>query len=393
MKRQDLFKIIIIFLIWRIGLLVVGTLAQSIIKYEPSFPYAYTVLNTYHLPQWLYSWSGFDGVHYLKIAENGYVGTALIQAFFPLYPFSIRFVNIITSNTIISGLVISNLLFLSLLITWWSLIKRTYNSKIAWLSLVILVSFPTSLFFGAVYSESLFLFLAIAAFLAADHQKWWLVSLLAMLATATRLVGIFLVPALLIELADQKHFFTHLLKKKSTKAFSFISKYILQILLILTGSLGLLSYMFFLNSEFKDPFYFFHVQEEFGGGRSESIVLYPQVVWRAFKILLTARPINLKYLAYAQEFLFGTGTLVLLLAYIKKIKASHLFFALAALILPTLTGTFSSMPRYVLVCFPVYIILAKLIENSKVRQVAYFLVSILLLVVNTILFIQGYWVA
>ena len=57
---------------------------------------------------------------------------------------------------------------------------------------------PTSLFFGAVYSESLFLLLAVATFLTAEKGSFWKAGGLAGLALLTRSAGIALLPALVV---------------------------------------------------------------------------------------------------------------------------------------------------------------------------------------------------
>jgi hypothetical protein len=157
--------------------------------------------------------------------------------------------------------------------------------------------------------------------------------------------------------------------------------------------------MIFLWLQFEDPLYFFHVQSEFGAGRQESIILLPQVIYRYLKILVTVRPINWKYYSYVQDFVISLFGLVALFGWWlqrrqPKYKASYLWYAVPAFLLPTLTGTFSSMPRYVLVVFPIFIWLAEKLKTAKpICRFLYFGISFCLLVINTVLFIQGYWVA
>jgi hypothetical protein len=57
---------------------------------------------------------------------------------------------------------------------------------------------PTSLFFGAVYSESLFLLLTVASFIAAERGRFWQAGVAGGLALLTRSAGVALVPALLV---------------------------------------------------------------------------------------------------------------------------------------------------------------------------------------------------
>lgn len=173
----------------------------------------------------------------------------------------------------------------------------------------------------------------------------------------------------------------------------FLQRYWPQISWLVISCIGLVIYMTFLNHEFHDPFYFLHIQSSFGGGRQSSFVLYPQVVWRSVKILHDIRPFDLKYLTYTQEFLFGTLGLVCVLASFKFVRLSYAVFSLCAFLVPPLTGSFSSMPRYTLVSFSIFIMLATLLQKRRFLQYLYFLSFAVYLVLNTVLFIQGYWIA
>ena len=192
--------LISIFLIWRISLFFVAWLGEQILKFAPRFPYADIFLIPSKLPAWMWSFANFDGVHYLTIAKQGY-SAQFTQVFFPLYPLLIKFVNLLFPflNPIIVSLLISNIFFLLCLIMLWKLLRLDYSiAGIKWMML-FLVFFPMSFFFGSLYTESLFLFLVFAAFYAARQKKWWLAGIFGGLASATRLVGIFLLPALLWE--------------------------------------------------------------------------------------------------------------------------------------------------------------------------------------------------
>jgi len=80
--------------------------------------------------------------------------------------------------------------------------------------------------------------------------------------------------------------------------------------------------------------------------------------------------------------------------YFKKIRLSYLFYALAGFLLPSIQGSFSSLPRYVIVFFPAFLSLALLINNlPKFFRLTYLLISTLFLIVETALFLRGYWVA
>ncbi len=408
---QEMKKIVFLFCGWRAILFLIGIIAPLFLPYKPSFPYFDELLPIYHLPQWIYSWANFDGVHYLTIADKGYIGTGSIQAFFPLFPFVILHgIKLLLGghfNGLFWGLLVSNLATLGLLIIWFAFVKKFKNAEIAWMSLFVMLVFPTSFFLGALYTESLFLLLIVGAFYFAEQNNWRAAGLLGLLASSTRIVGVFIVPALLIELF-RKEFNLAICKKTWQKSRDYqktvectYQEIILfsqhnwwKIIWLCCGVLGTLFYMIFLDVTFKDPLYFAHVQASFGSGRNTEVwTMYPQVLYRSVKILLTARPFNFRYWSYVQEFLAGTIGLIAIFLSSRKVRLSHLFFSLGAFIIPTLTGSFSSMPRYVLVCFPIYMLIAQLLHKHHKVAIVWFAVSIVLLIINTALFIQGFWIA
>lgn len=390
MKKQSIKKLTVWFLSWRLILFLIAALAPRVIDWKPSFPYAYSLLAISGLPQWIYSWANFDGVHYLTIVQKGYLGTGLIQAFFPLYPLLVRVADLIITQPIISGLVVSNFFAWTTMVLFYKLVKIDHSHQKASLAVISLITFPTAWFLGAYYNESFFLSLVLGSFLLARKKQWLASGILVALASATRVVAVALIPALLLELW---------LQQSAQKKFSFdrlrqlIIDYYPICLKILLGLGGLVAYMVYLKFVFKDPLYFFHVQSEFGAGRQESIILFPQVIWRYLKILVTTRPFDWKYFSYAQDLvvaLLGLGGLIWSWF---RVRRSYVIFGLLAFLLPSLTGTFSSMPRYVLVSFPLFILIAQLIASKRRHQVFYFLISGLLFIINLVLFIQGYWVA
>lgn len=390
-------KITGIFFIWRVLLFLIGAIADRFLVYAPSFPYADALLVVTNLPRWLYSWGNFDGVHYLTIITRGYHGADLIQAFFPLYPFLSKLFGTSLFTGLLTALLVSNVSFILLLFIWYKFIAKNYSSQIAVCSTASILLFPTSFFFTAVYTESLFLLFVIGAFWSAQEKKYWLTAFCIALASATRITGVLLLPAIIFEIFFAKlQWGVSVTKVKAVLADQLRKwqKFMLPSVIVSFGLLGLLSYMYYLHKEFGDFLYFFHVQSEFGGGvRQETIVSYPQVVWRYIKILLTSRPIDWKYFSYVQDFIASTLGLLGIVYATTKVKISYVIFAVLAFFLPTLTGTFSSMPRYILVCFPLFILLGIFTEKSKVFRSIWFTLSGFLLVLNTVLFIQGYWVA
>ncbi len=184
-SKKILKWLIIIFVFWRLGLQLIvwlgGKIIPQLVDYLGPLP-----------------WANFDGIHYLLIAQNDY--GLYQQAFFFLYPFLIRWLSNFTHNYLFSGLLISHLAFFGALFFLYKLLVLDYSPKLVKIAIIFLLVFPTSFFFAAVYTESLFFFLILATFYFARLKKWWLAGVFGGLASATRLVGIFLLPALILEL-------------------------------------------------------------------------------------------------------------------------------------------------------------------------------------------------
>jgi len=372
-------KILLIFVVWRLALFLIAFLAPNIFSYQASFSFPGLVWG-YSLPNFVAHWANFDGTLFLTIVERGYKEVELIQAFFPIYPILSKLAGSLISNNLLGLLIISNLATALSLYFLYKLNKKNVKGSQKFLPLIIFLIFPTSFFLGAAYSEGLFLLWLVLAFYFFEQKKFWPTAIFIALASATRIVGIIILPALLIDLFYQN-------KKKINWSVS---------LILSTGALGLLAYMYYLWINFADPFYFFSVQSQFQAGRQSQLVIWPQVVWRYFKILLTTRPIDWKYYIYVQEFIFSIGALYYLVkAFVKKeLQLAWLLFSLGAYFLPTLTGSFLSMPRLILVCWPVFFYLAKDFQDWKMSyKILYLTISVLLLIINSMLFIQGYWVA
>lgn len=353
----------------------------------------------------VWSRANFDGFHYTKIARDGY--QYLQQAFFPFYPKLIKFFQPVFRSFIVSGIFISSLFFLLFLWLMKKLLEEEGEKEEAIKkTLLFLVLFPTSFYFVSVYTESLFLFLVLLSFWWAKRKQWLLAGLTAGLASYTRLVGIFLFPALVYEYyqsESKRKMKERLLAARKALIEKLSFKYLLyffksrwphfkNLTFLSLSSWGLLSYMYYLKRTTSDWFYFARVQPDFGAQRSvNKLIMLYQVFWRYFKMITD---INLiKTYAYFNvwlEFLIALLFLVLLILgwLVFEIRRSWMIFASLAYLLPTLTGTFSSMPRYVLVCFPCFLVLAKL----KLPKIVY-LISGALLLLCTALFVRGYWVA
>lgn len=312
-------SILFLFLGW-LTVLVVISLSAARTDIIPSFPYYQTDLIQY--PQAAAVAAHFDGIHYMRIARYGYQDTGT-QAFFPLYPILIRAATPIAGSQLAAGIIIS---LLSLTIAVAGVRKLFGRSAPA--AVLVLLTFPVSFYFGAVYTESIFLAISVWFFVSLRNKQWYAAALLSAMAAGTRPVGIFLAAALIVELYRKKEY-----------------KHIMPAAAI--GAAGLVLYMVYLRSAFGDALMFFHVQPLFGAERSGSdIVLLPVVLYRYVRMLMTVDTHTFLYLRVVLELSVFVGALWAAMRNIRRVTAAQSIFVLSSLILPTVTGTLSSMPRY-----------------------------------------------
>lgn len=379
---RDLIKIIVLFLFWRLALVVFLVTALIFVPLAFEDRFLGGGPRNYLLAPELFSWANFDGEHYLSIAIIGYKG--LEQAFFPVYPRLISFFagyfydDHLTSlvASVLAGIFLTHLALLLSLVLLWRLIRIDYAENIAFLTLVVLLIFPTSFYLGAVYSESLFLLLALISFYSARKGRWWLAGVSGALASGTRIFGIVLLPALILEILQQR--------------ISWVRAWWIVLIPI-----GLLSYMYYQWWTVGDPLAFYRLQKIVGEQHQSGFTLLPQVYYRYIKMLLT---VDFYAPIYQTVFLEAVvGVLFFLLPIIglfRRVRLSYLVFAMSGFLLPTIQGSFSSVPRYVLVLFPSFLILALLISKwPRWVKVLYFVISFSWLAVESALFLRGYWIA
>lgn len=144
-------------------------------------------------------WARWDSDWFLRIAHDGYSWPSSTPAFFPLYPLLIAGIGrILGGHFVLAGVAISLAAGTVAFAALYRLTQIRLGADVALRTTLFLAVAPTSLFLGAVYSESLFLLLAVAAFLAAERGRFVYAGLLVGLALLTRSAGVALIPALLI---------------------------------------------------------------------------------------------------------------------------------------------------------------------------------------------------
>jgi hypothetical protein len=146
------------------------------------------------------AFSRWDSEWYLLIAREGYDCAGVFAGnpryepdaaagFFPLYPILVRAVAQVTGNWVAAGVIVSNMFFLGALLLLAALVMIDHSRRAAILTVLFIALFPGGIFFGAVYAESVFLFLAVALFYCARRKWWWAILPLGFLAALSRPMG------------------------------------------------------------------------------------------------------------------------------------------------------------------------------------------------------------
>jgi Dolichyl-phosphate-mannose-protein mannosyltransferase len=142
-------------------------------------------------------WARWDSDFFIRIAQNGYDDAS--AAFHPLYPAALAGLGrLFGGHYILAGLVISLLAGAGSFVLLYQLADKRLGADGARRSVLYLALFPMALFFQAVYSESLFLFLVLAAFVLAERNAFAGAGIVTGLAILTRAAGLALLPALAI---------------------------------------------------------------------------------------------------------------------------------------------------------------------------------------------------
>ena len=97
--------------------------------------------------------------------------------FFPAFPLLMRWTALVGGNTwlahVVSGTLISLAAFVAALIYLFALARDYLDEAQSRTALWMLAAFPFALFYGALYTESLFLLTAVGAFYHFRRREWW----------------------------------------------------------------------------------------------------------------------------------------------------------------------------------------------------------------------------
>jgi hypothetical protein len=334
-------------------------------------------------------WARWDSEFFLRIAENGYDQAS--AAFHPLYPALVAGLGrVFFGHYLLAGLVISLLAALGSFVLLHRLAVERLGIDGARRSVLYLAVFPMALFLQAVYSESLFLFLALAAFALGERNRFAAAGVVAGLAILTRAAGLALLPALAL-LAWRN--------RDRLRALGGVA------LALPVAAV----YPLVLWQQVGDPWAFTDAQDRWHrhfsaagplGGIWDGLV----AGWRGLEQFVVGRGTDVSGVSpmhaaaeNLQAALFLVLFLVLTVVAWRRFGAPYGLFAAISLAIPlsypSTRWPLLSLPRFGLVIFPLFLALAALTANRQRAHNAVVACSALLLGVAIVQWALWQWVA
>ncbi len=365
----------------------------------------------------------WDGVWYLVIARYGYrpdLGITSRDAFFPLYPLALRTVSWLGPPPILAGVLVSVVAFGFALYGIHRLATLELGryarptldgerlARAAQLAVLLTAFAPMAFFFSAVYSESLYLALSVGLFWSARHGRWAWVGVLGALAGATRSAGlVLLVPALILYLYGPRE------DRPPDRLGGLRPRYRLRRDVLWLGlvPVGVVLYGSYLALAGGDPLAPLHAQEVWSRHFAGPFVGVWDALRAAFegaRQLLSGQRHQI-YFATGKDspFVIAGHNLMMLgilataipivVGVVRRLPLAYGAYVLAALALPlsypVTTEPLMSLPRFLLVLFPLGIWLAAWLSEHPRLQRPTLALSCVLMVFFLGQFATWHWVA
>ena len=321
-------------------------------------------------------WNRWDSLPYLEIAEHGYrsTGDSINRlVLFPLFPWCVRLITLMTHDYLISGIIISTIAVVIAAIAFRRLTALDYDGAIANRAVWFLLIFPTAFYLQIAYAEALFMALAIGAFVAARKDRWLLAGTLGCFASMTRINGALLAPALAIEafiqLRDTRQWRWHYLW-----------------LGLIPMGLGI--YLFINYHVSGNAFKFMQIQHDH---------FFKHVTWPWIGIrdrigyIWSDQPMDAVTTGWQESLFILIGLVGTVISWC-TLRTSYSVWMTLNWLLFTSAGFILCVPRYTLAMFPLFILFARFAQNS-IWFAVLTMWSLLFLALFVGIFIQGFWLS
>lgn len=290
-------------------------------------------------------WRRWDALWFIKTARGGYEFRSNAQSnasILPLYPVLIASGAKAGLDPIWAGVLISNLCLFAAVVLLLRLADEKVSETVSNCGAVAMMIYPCAFVLSGVYSESLYLMCTLAAFYSAGARRWLLAGLFGFAAAFTRFTGAVLIIPLALE-----YFMNRRREESAAKA--------LWLLLIPSATVLFFAYLGFKTGSFAN---YFNAQLHW-----QKNVDWPWVGLGWELIPWFWAPVRLINLLNVGCIVFAA---LLCRPVWRRYGATWGAYMLLGVLIPACSSRWIGMPRYMLVLFPAFIVLADIIKNRIV---------------------------
>jgi hypothetical protein len=285
-------------------------------------------------------------------------------AYAPVYPLLMRYVGRLfgraPGDIYLGGIVVSWTSFVLAMVALYYLALLDLPHRRAERAVLLTAIFPFSFFFGAVYSESTFLLFTVLSFYCFRTRRWAAAGVFGAIATATRVIGILMWPALawIAWRALAPHPERALPASRVDARDRVVAA---AALVVAAGGFG--GYCFYVYLHTGEPFLWATALTRWGAGYHPGGAPWPAPLALLRALLthpyrfLTTGPLAL------YDTLYGVTALLFVAAtplVWRRLGAAYGLFMALNLVVPLSSGAFEGLGRYCSVLFPCFIWLASI---------------------------------
>ncbi|MGD9798463.1 MAG: mannosyltransferase family protein [Acidimicrobiia bacterium] len=330
---------------------------------------------------WFSGWVRWDAGWYHRIAVDGYSyvsGEQSTVAFFPAYPLLIRLLAAGPFSAFGAGIAITVVAGAASVVLFARWCRRWLDGTGTWVAVACLMAWPFAFFlYGAMYSDALFLALAVGAFLLLERDRPLAAGLVGALATATRVVGPALVVGLLLRGWERSRVPGNRLPRWWAPA------------LVLSAA-GVAAYCAYLGSRFGSPLAFVEQTGVPGWDQAAGPRTWFKIRFME-EMLDTTGAIRLRNLAHLAAF---ATALAFTPRVVRRFGWAYGAYVALVLVVPGLSSkNFLGLGRYALAAFPAFAAAGDLLAGRPRLRVVALTGSAACLVVTTSLFARGFYLS
>ncbi len=286
----------------------------------------------------------WDAAHYLFLAQGGYQKRDLSSAFYPLWPALIRGGSYLCGhNVFLAAMILAQVLSILGVLAFHRLVFELHDVGIANLATLFLLSFPGAIFFSLPYTESLFLLLASLFLLFLLRGQMWKASAVGFFLPLTKAIGIFAIAPMAYEWWSKR--------KPASQALSFYGP--------ILGYGAYFALMYFLTGNALEGFEaqrFYPHKPSIGNMVNVSGIYHSFVNVGSFHDSMNSALDRVFFLIFLVS-----------LPFIWRLNKTLFFYAIFAGGVPALSTWFFSYSRNVMMCLPLFIVLAIHLQGANRR--------------------------